>query len=230
MYLIHAARLNEVDPQAWLSDVLARINDHRARDLHQLLPWNWAPNPRRARCLIQSARPDPAASAAVLTPRRNHVHPDPCSPAQRGRSAGLAQRRARPHQRSQGSRPPPAPALELGAKPRRARCLIQSAPARSRSFRGPHRPSPKATYYPWLGARTSPRTLQRPTHAPRRARSAGLEVPGQRALSRGVPELASLRDEPQQDETRPKPCLQRPVARYGLHAEASACSSRRGNT
>src|SRR4051794_39452077 len=36
---------DEVDPQAWLSDVLARINDHRARDLHQLLPWNWAPNP-----------------------------------------------------------------------------------------------------------------------------------------------------------------------------------------
>jgi transposase len=43
--LIQTARLNEVDPQAWLSDVLARINDHRARDLHQLLPWNWAPNP-----------------------------------------------------------------------------------------------------------------------------------------------------------------------------------------
>ena len=43
--LIQTARLNEVDPQAWLSDVLARINDHRARDLHQLLAWNWAPNP-----------------------------------------------------------------------------------------------------------------------------------------------------------------------------------------
>ena len=43
--LIQTARLNDVDPQAWLSDVLARINDHRARDLHQLLPWNWAPNP-----------------------------------------------------------------------------------------------------------------------------------------------------------------------------------------
>ncbi len=40
--LIQTARLNEVDPQAWLADVLARINDHRARDLDQLLPWNWA--------------------------------------------------------------------------------------------------------------------------------------------------------------------------------------------
>jgi len=43
--LIQTARLNEVDPQAWLGDVLARINDQKARDLHQLLPWNWAPNP-----------------------------------------------------------------------------------------------------------------------------------------------------------------------------------------
>jgi transposase len=41
--LIHTARLNDVDPQAWLADVLARINEHKARDLDQLLPWNWAP-------------------------------------------------------------------------------------------------------------------------------------------------------------------------------------------
>jgi transposase len=41
--LIHSARLNDVDPQAWLADVLARINEHKARDLDQLLPWNWAP-------------------------------------------------------------------------------------------------------------------------------------------------------------------------------------------
>jgi len=39
--LIHTARLNDVDPQAWLTDVLARLNDHRARDLDQLLPWKW---------------------------------------------------------------------------------------------------------------------------------------------------------------------------------------------
>jgi hypothetical protein len=41
--LIQTARLNDVDPQAWLADVLARINDHRIRDLDRLLPWNWAP-------------------------------------------------------------------------------------------------------------------------------------------------------------------------------------------
>ncbi|MEZ5787750.1 MAG: IS66 family transposase [Xanthobacteraceae bacterium] len=40
--LIHTARLNDVDPQAWLADVLARINDHAITDLAALLPWRWA--------------------------------------------------------------------------------------------------------------------------------------------------------------------------------------------
>ena len=39
--LIQTARLNDVDPQAWLADVLARIADHPAHRLHELLPWNW---------------------------------------------------------------------------------------------------------------------------------------------------------------------------------------------
>jgi transposase len=42
--LIQTARLNDVDPQAWLADVLARIADHPAHRLDQLLPWNWAPS------------------------------------------------------------------------------------------------------------------------------------------------------------------------------------------
>jgi transposase len=33
-------RLNEVDPRAWLADVLARIADHPATRLAELLPWN----------------------------------------------------------------------------------------------------------------------------------------------------------------------------------------------
>jgi transposase len=40
--LIHTAKLNDVDPQAWLADVLARIADHRITDLAALLPWHWA--------------------------------------------------------------------------------------------------------------------------------------------------------------------------------------------
>ena len=40
--LIQTARLNDVDPQAWLADVLARINDHKITSLAALLPWHWA--------------------------------------------------------------------------------------------------------------------------------------------------------------------------------------------
>ncbi len=39
--LIQTAKLNDVDPQAWLADVLARIADHKINDLAALLPWNW---------------------------------------------------------------------------------------------------------------------------------------------------------------------------------------------
>ncbi|MCK8788200.1 IS66 family transposase [Roseomonas sp. NAR14] len=42
--LITTAKLNDVDPRAWLADVLARIADHPASRLDQLLPWNWTPN------------------------------------------------------------------------------------------------------------------------------------------------------------------------------------------
>ena len=40
------AKLNNVDPRAWLADVLRRINDHPALRLHELLPWNWT-NPAK---------------------------------------------------------------------------------------------------------------------------------------------------------------------------------------
>jgi transposase len=39
--LIETAKLNDVDPQAWLADVLARLQDHPARRIAELLPWNW---------------------------------------------------------------------------------------------------------------------------------------------------------------------------------------------
>lgn len=39
--LIETAKLNDVDPKAWLADVLRRINDHPASRLDGLLPWNW---------------------------------------------------------------------------------------------------------------------------------------------------------------------------------------------
>jgi hypothetical protein len=43
--LIQTARLNNVDPQAWLADVLARIASHPIRRLDELLPWTWRHQP-----------------------------------------------------------------------------------------------------------------------------------------------------------------------------------------
>jgi len=40
--LIVTAKMNGVDPQAWLADVLARIAAYPAHRLDELLPWNWA--------------------------------------------------------------------------------------------------------------------------------------------------------------------------------------------
>ncbi|MFC6392562.1 IS66 family transposase, partial [Methylorubrum zatmanii] len=42
--LIETAKLNRIDPQAWLADVLARLPDHPARRIDDLLPWNWGPS------------------------------------------------------------------------------------------------------------------------------------------------------------------------------------------
>jgi len=39
--LFVTCRLNGVDGQAWMADVLARIADHPVQRLHELLPWNW---------------------------------------------------------------------------------------------------------------------------------------------------------------------------------------------
>jgi transposase len=39
--LIVTAKMNGVDPQAWLADVLKRIAGHPAHRLDELLPWNW---------------------------------------------------------------------------------------------------------------------------------------------------------------------------------------------
>ncbi len=42
--LIVTAKMNDVDPQAWLADVLARIAEHPAHRIDELLPWNWRPH------------------------------------------------------------------------------------------------------------------------------------------------------------------------------------------
>jgi hypothetical protein len=49
--LIVTAKMNDVDPQAWLADVLARIAAHPMHRLDELLPWNW-----RSRSSLQPAQ------------------------------------------------------------------------------------------------------------------------------------------------------------------------------
>ena len=40
--LIVTAKMNDVDPQAWLANVLPRIANHPVRRLDERMPWNWA--------------------------------------------------------------------------------------------------------------------------------------------------------------------------------------------
>ena len=46
--LIETARLNDLDPEAWLADVVERIADHPINRVDELLPWNWAPTDTQA--------------------------------------------------------------------------------------------------------------------------------------------------------------------------------------
>jgi transposase len=43
MTVIETAKLNGLDPQAYLADILDRIHDHKINRLDELLPWNWVP-------------------------------------------------------------------------------------------------------------------------------------------------------------------------------------------
>ena len=43
MTIVETAKMNGLDPLAYLADVLSRINDHKINRLDELLPWNWTP-------------------------------------------------------------------------------------------------------------------------------------------------------------------------------------------
>lgn len=43
MTLIESAKMNDLDPQAYIADLLNRIHDHKINRIDELLPWNWVP-------------------------------------------------------------------------------------------------------------------------------------------------------------------------------------------
>jgi len=69
--LIVTAKMNGIDPQAWLADVLTRIAAHPAHRLDELLPWNWVPAQRSPlerhdQRTLDCSGGDPAAYAARI--------------------------------------------------------------------------------------------------------------------------------------------------------------------
>jgi hypothetical protein len=78
MTLLQTAKLNAVDPMAWLTDALEPVvsGQTKTQDLHTLLPWNWK--------ALQSTRtpkwpPDPIGHSAQFGRRHNHDACCPCS-------------------------------------------------------------------------------------------------------------------------------------------------------
>lgn len=54
--IIEAAKMNGINPEAYLADVLARIADHPIRQIDALLPWQWTSS--------QTEGPDPTSNTA----------------------------------------------------------------------------------------------------------------------------------------------------------------------
>jgi hypothetical protein len=97
--LIMTAKLNDVDPQAWLADVLAHIADHAIHRLDELLPWNWARSQDRqaqaqaqAQARARQAAPSASRRSSVKTGTRLHGH---CPTKTRVAFTGMIARSAR---------------------------------------------------------------------------------------------------------------------------------------
>ncbi len=43
MTIVETAKLNKLNPQAYIADLLIRLPDHKINRLDELLPWNWKP-------------------------------------------------------------------------------------------------------------------------------------------------------------------------------------------
>jgi transposase len=79
--LIATAKLNGTDPRAWLADVLARLPDHPAKRIQELLPWNWRPQNITAEAVERALRlaktrptPGPHRMHAQQTARYDQIY------------------------------------------------------------------------------------------------------------------------------------------------------------
>ena len=72
--LIATAKLNAIDPQAWLADVLARLPDHPAKRIQELLPWNWSERTARIAASICAARPVGSHPSSAIFARKDTNH------------------------------------------------------------------------------------------------------------------------------------------------------------
>ncbi len=60
--LIVTAKLNDIDPQTWLADVLARLPDMTVSRVPDLLPWNWRSAPASRKPASPRYTPDAYAT------------------------------------------------------------------------------------------------------------------------------------------------------------------------
>jgi len=47
--LIETCKLNVIDPESYIRDILTRIADHKISRINELLPWNWATNKNQSK-------------------------------------------------------------------------------------------------------------------------------------------------------------------------------------
>ncbi len=66
MTIIETAKLNNLNPEAYIADILGRINDHKINALNDLLPWLWRPAENHTSCRRGLTRPVTGQMAGSL--------------------------------------------------------------------------------------------------------------------------------------------------------------------
>ena len=98
--LIESAKLGGLNPHAWLTDVLARIADHPARRISDLMPWNWSPRTAQggtqARALGRSPEDHPRRGRAHRHAALHRAVQHPTGPPAPGHSGRYGLNRLTP--------------------------------------------------------------------------------------------------------------------------------------